>query len=121
MKNLFAFIILLFFIFQHNLEAQEAPFSRGINLTEWFQASNIQEVQFTRYTKKDFEQIQDLNCDVIRLPINLHFMTNGAPDYVLEPLFLDFLDQVADWAEELNMHLRGTSDDHRGIEKIVKL
>jgi len=84
---------------------QETPFSRGVNLTGWFQVPGAQQIQFTRYTKKDFEQIQSLGCDVIRLPINLHFMTNGAPDYVLDPLFLTFLDSVVNWSEDLGMHL----------------
>lgn len=87
------------------LNAQEAPFSRGVNLTGWFQVGSAQQIQFTKYTKKDFEQIQSLGCDVIRLPINLHFMTNGAPNYTLSPLFLSFLDQAVDWAEELGLHL----------------
>ena len=37
--------------------------------------------------------------------INLHFMTGGAPDYTLEPLFLEFLDEAVSWAEELDLNL----------------
>jgi endoglucanase len=87
-----------------NLSAQ-TPFSKGVNLTEWFQTSGPKQIQFTKYTKKDFENIKRLGCDVIRLPINLHFMTNGAPDYTLDPLFLQFLDEPVKWAEELNINL----------------
>jgi len=83
----------------------QTPFNKGVNLTGWFQAGGPRQIQFSRYTKKDFEQIQSLGCDVIRLPINLHFMTNGSPNYILDPLFLNFLDQAVDWAEELNLHL----------------
>ena len=89
----------------HSLSAQNTPFNRGVNLTGWFHANSAQQIQFSKYTKQDFEQIQSLGCDVIRLPVNLHFMTNGAPDYTLDPLFLNFLDQAADWAEELNLYL----------------
>ena len=32
-------------------------------------------------------------------------MTSGTPDYTLDPLFLDFLDQAVDWSEELNIYL----------------
>ena len=32
-------------------------------------------------------------------------MTSGAPDYTLDPLFLNFLDQAVDWSEELNIYL----------------
>ncbi len=86
-------------------EAQEVPFSRGINLTQWFQVSSPGEIQFSRYTYKDFEQIQSLGCDVIRLPINLHAMTDGGPEYRLDPLFTRFLDEVIGWAEELGLFL----------------
>jgi endoglucanase len=85
--------------------AQQAPFSRGVNLTGWFQANSVRQIQFNRYTKKDFGNIKSLGCDVIRLPINLHFMTNGQPDYKIDPLFFEFLDQVVTWAEDLNLFL----------------
>ncbi len=102
-------VILIFvfsiFLFYHTLIAQMPPFSRGINLTSWFQATNIRQVQFTKYTREDFEQIKSLGCDVIRLPINLHYMTQGAPSYTIDPLFYTLLDQVIDWAEELEIHL----------------
>ncbi len=88
-----------------SLYAQNTPFNRGVNLTGWFQVNSAQQIQFSKYTKQDFENIQSLGCDVVRLPINLHYMTNGAPDYTLDPLFLNFLDQAVDWAEELGMHL----------------
>ena len=87
------------------LSAQNAPFSKGVNLTGWFQAPSIRQVQFSRYTLADFQQIQSLGCDVVRLPINLHFMTDGAPTYQIDPLLYVMLDQVVDWADQLGMHL----------------
>ncbi len=81
------------------------PFSRGVNLTGWFQAGSVRQVQVTKYTFEDFQQIQSLGCDVIRLPINLHFMTSGAPDYQVDPLLFTFLDQPVAWAEQLGLHL----------------
>ena len=42
---------------------------------------------------------------MVRLPINLHAMTSGPPDYRIDPLLYDFLDQIADWADELELHL----------------
>jgi endoglucanase len=32
-------------------------------------------------------------------------MTNGEPDYVLDPFFLSFLDSAVTWAEELHVNL----------------
>ncbi len=85
--------------------AQEVPFQRGVNLTNWFQVASANQIQFTKYTRVDFENIKSLGCDVIRLPINLHAMSQGAPDYTLSPLFFEFLDQAVSWAEDLEMHL----------------
>ncbi len=97
--------MILFSFFSRQLPAQDMPFSRGVNLTGWFQVSNAEQIQFSKYTKLDFEQIKGLGCDAIRLPINLHYMTGGAPDYAIDPLFYSFLDEVVKWAGELNIHL----------------
>lgn len=83
----------------------QAPFHRGVNLTGWFQASSARSVQFRKFAKKDFMDIKSLGCDAIRLPINLHGMTSGAPDYTIDPLLFSFLDSVANWAEELQLYL----------------
>lgn len=91
--------------FAAGMRAQDLPFHRGVNLTNWFQTSGPREIQFSKFTKKDFENIKSLGANVIRLPINLHAMTSGAPTYTLDPLFLYFLDQVVTWAEELQLHL----------------
>jgi len=47
----------------------------------------------------------NLGCDVIRLPINLHEMTDGAPYYTIDPLLIYFLDSAVSWAEELEIYL----------------
>lgn len=99
------FLFFAFFQLSFSAYAQDAPFNKGVNLSNWFQAENAQDVSFSRYTKQDFENIKSLGCDVVRLPINLHFMTDGAPDYTLDPLFLTLTNEVIDWAEELSMHL----------------
>ena len=101
-RRIAVFLMLLLNVFF--LSAQ-APFTKGVNLTNWFQAGSAREIQFSKYTREDFIRIKGLGCDVIRLPINLHFMTSGAPDYTLDPLFLDLLDQTVDWAEELQIYL----------------
>jgi endoglucanase len=81
------------------------PFHRGVNLTNWLQAGSARQIQFTKYTKQDFINIKSLGCDTVRLPINLHFMTGGEPNYVVDPLFFYFLDQIVGWCEELELHL----------------
>jgi len=101
MKNLFLFLLV---VASFGLEAQNM-FTKGVNLTGWFQAPSPRQIQFSKYTKKDFERIKSLGADAIRLPINLHAMTNGAPDYILDPLFLEFLDEAVNWSEELQISL----------------
>ncbi|MFO7891350.1 MAG: cellulase family glycosylhydrolase [bacterium] len=98
-------ILFLCLIIATTLRSSEPPFSRGVNVTGWFQESNAHAIQFTKFTREDLADIKSLGCDVIRLPINLHSMTSGAPDYTIDPLFYYFLDQVVNWAEELELHL----------------
>lgn len=81
------------------------PFQRGVNLTNWFQASSARQISFTKFSEQDFIDIKSLDCDVIRLPINLQAMTGGAPDYTFDPLFYQYLDQAVSWAEDLKLHL----------------
>ncbi len=82
-----------------------APFSKGVNLSEWFQAPSDQAIPFTKFTRDTFVQLKELGVDTARLPINLHAFTSGDPDYTLSPLFLKLLDQVVDWAEEQEIYL----------------
>ncbi|MDZ7314839.1 MAG: cellulase family glycosylhydrolase [candidate division KSB1 bacterium] len=98
-------LIIIVLVFSIVAFAGQVPFSKGVNLTGWFQASGVRQVQFSKFTKQDFLNIQSLGCDVVRLPINLIAMSNGMPNYTLDPLFYYFLDQVIDWAEELGIYL----------------
>ena len=93
------FLIVSFFSTQlsgQDSTAIEVPFSKGINLTNWFQANSPGSIDFSKYSYDDFSDIKSLGVDDIRLPINLHSMMQGEPDYTLDPLFLFFLDQVVE-------------------------
>ena len=102
MKKLFLVSICFLLL---KITPAQVPFHRGVNLTNWFQASDARKIQFRKFTKKDFADIKSLGCDVIRLPINLHGMTAGAPDYIIDPLLFSFLDSAVNWAEELQLYL----------------
>jgi endoglucanase len=99
------FLILLVLCLVCNRLMAQLPFHRGVNLTQWFQAPSARQIQFTKFTVKDFQNIKSLGCDVIRLPINLHAMSGGAPDYTLDPILIQFLDSAVKWSEQLNVHL----------------
>lgn len=86
-------------------DVPRAPFSKGVNLSAWFETASPSRIQFSKFTKKDFADLKGFGCDVIRLPINLKSMTSGAPDYTLDPLFLSFLDQAVSWAEGLGIYI----------------
>jgi len=95
------------------VQAGEVPFSRGVNLTGLLQAASVRQVQLSASTQQDLAQIRRLGFDVVRLPINLHAMTSGPPDYRIDPLLFFFLDQIADWAEAEDLQL--ILDDHSAM------
>jgi endoglucanase len=92
-----------------NMNAQSAastlPFTRGVNFTQWFEAQSPRGINFTTYTEQDFINAKSIGVEVIRLPIRLHSMTGGAPDYRLDPLLLRLLDQAVDWAEKHQLYI----------------
>jgi endoglucanase len=97
-------LIGLFFFISVSIFSQ-VPFHKGVNLTGWFQANTARQIQFSKFTRQDFVNIKGMGCDVVRLPINLHAMTAGSPNYVVDPLLFSFLDNVVNWAEELQIYL----------------
>ena len=101
------FIISVFTIFMalSTGNAAEVPFHRGFNLSGWLEQPQAEQIQFTRFTKEDFVHIKNMGCDHIRLPMHLFNMAGEAPDYTIDPLFFFFLDQIVDWAEDLQLHL----------------
>jgi len=84
---------------------KSAPFSRGVNFSGWFESNAAGAIPFTKYTEQDFIDVKSLGADVIRLPVKMHSMTGGPPDYKLDPLLLEFLDTAVDWAEKHGIYL----------------
>jgi endoglucanase len=85
--------------------ASPLPFFRGVNFSTWFEAPSARSIPATRYAEQDFRDVKSIGVDVIRLPIHLHNMAGGAPGYILDPLFLRFLDQAVDWAEKYELYI----------------
>ena len=84
---------------------RSAPFSKGVNFSDWFESNNAGGIPFTKYTEQDFIDVKSLGADVIRLPIRMHSMTGGAPNYTLDPLLVKFLKIAVDWAEKHQIYI----------------
>ncbi|MCL2265394.1 MAG: glycoside hydrolase family 5 protein [Treponema sp.] len=82
-----------------------APFSKGVNFSMWFEAADAGRIPFTQYTEYDFQNAKSMGVDVIRMPVRLHDMTSGAPNYRLQPLLLKLLDMAVDWAEKYGLYI----------------
>jgi endoglucanase len=98
-------IFIILSVFYARQADSQAPFSRGINLTGWFQVDYPGEIQFKMFTKQDVINIKSLGCDVIRLPVNMNSMTSGYPSYILDPLYLSLQDSIVSWCEQLHIYL----------------
>jgi endoglucanase len=101
-------------------------FSRGVNFSGWFESSSAEGIPFIRYAERDFADVKSMGADVIRLPVNMHAMTLGAPNYNLDPLLVKFLDIAIGWAEKRQLFI--IIDNHsfdpreptdQNIEKIL--
>jgi len=79
------------------------PFSKGVNFPKWFESRAFSDVDFSKYSEKDFKDVKSLGADVIRLPVAFHnFLTK---DNKIEPLLLAYLDTIADWAQKYKIYL----------------
>ncbi len=93
---------------------KRTPFTRGVNLSGTMGGAGYPwGVQYTEYTKKDYEDIKRLGFDMVRLPLQLPQMSGGAPNYILDTLFLEFLDRHVNWSEELGLYL--ILENHAGV------
>jgi len=84
---------------------RSAPFSKGVNFSGWFESSSAGGIPFTNYAEQDFADVKSLGADVIRLPVQLHSMTQGEPHYTIDPLLFKFLDIAVDWAEKYEIYI----------------
>lgn len=105
-RNYLVFLLFCGWILKLMVVSAQPPMSRGVNLTGWFdQATNTRSLPFEKYSRKDLENIKSLGCDVVRLPVNLHYFTSGAPDYKIDTLLINYLSQVIQWTQDLGLTL----------------
>lgn len=87
------------------LKTIPAPFTKGVNFTNWLEYRPAEEINADMFTRQDFVNAQKLGCDVIRLPIHFERMCREADGYQIPQKILAILDNVAAWAGELKMHV----------------
>jgi endoglucanase len=88
-----------------NAVIRSSPFSKGVNFSGWFETGRAEAIPFTKYVEQDFANVKSLGADVIRLPVRMHGMTGGPPDYTVDPLLFKFLDMAVNWAEKYGIYI----------------
>ena len=85
--------------------AVPAPFTKGVNFTNWMEFRRAEEINPKHFTKQDFQNAKKLGCDVIRIPMHFEKICEGIPDMKIPDNIFGILDNVAAWAEELQMYI----------------
>lgn len=83
----------------------KAPFTHGVNLTQWFEVPSASELNDSKFTKQTFVDIKSLGADMVRLPIHFENLSSGNPKYQIADNAFALLDNVCDWCEELGLYL----------------
>ena len=86
-------------------KAIPAPFTKGVNFTNWLEHRSTDQVHGDMFTKQDFMHAKSLGCDVIRLPIHFERFCEEAEGFVIPDKIWQILDRVAAWAEELKLYV----------------
>ena len=108
LSRLFFFFCIFRSVFHTSLQEKtdpQMPFTKGVNLSSWFEVSSAGQILVNRHGPEDFAALKALGIEVVRLPINLHPMTSGAPDFTIDPLLFEFLDSAIDRAEAAGLYI----------------
>ena len=88
-----------------NQKTVPAPFTKGVNFSNWLEHRSAEQVYADMFTRQDFVNAKELGCDVIRLPIHFERFCDRADDYRIHEKILGILDNVAAWAGELQLYV----------------
>ena len=64
-------------------KAVPAPFTKGVNFTNWMEFRRADQINPELFTKKDFEKVKKLGCDVVRIPMHFETICEGIADYTI--------------------------------------
>ncbi|NQT27580.1 cellulase family glycosylhydrolase [candidate division KSB1 bacterium] len=79
--------------------------TKGITLGGWLDEDEHYYIQTTRFTQQDFEDIQSLGCDHIRIPVNFFTSANTDPTNDISSIQYSCLDKAVQWASTLGLKL----------------
>lgn len=101
------------------LQAISAPFTKGVNFTFWLEFRKADQVDEGMFTRKDFENVRRLGCDVVRLPIHFENFCSPEDGYRIHEKILGILDNCVRWATELGMYLILDFHNNTGSESFT--
>lgn len=110
LKSIHLILTLTFTFPLFSQQAVKAPFSKGVNLTMWFESWSKGIPNLRLYDEKDFADLAELGVDVVRLPIHFDMFIEDEKKGTVNPIIFTFLNKAADWAEKYKIYL--IIDDH---------
>ena len=67
-----------------------APFTKGVNFTNWLEHRSADEIKADYFVRQDFVNARSLGCDVIRLPIHFEKLCSEADGFKIPDKILNF-------------------------------
>ena len=64
-------------------KAVSAPFTKGVNFTNWLEFRRADQIPVGMFTKQDFMNAKSLGCDVIRIPMHFERICEGIEGMVI--------------------------------------
>lgn len=86
-------------------KAIKAPFTKGVNFSNWMEFKNADQIDPDYFGRADFENVKKLGGDVVRIPIHFEQICSGTKELIIPDNIFAILDRLAEWAEELKMYL----------------
>lgn len=86
-------------------KAIPAPFKKGVNFTNWMEFLPAEAVNESLFTKKDFENVKKLGCDVVRIPIHFEQFCKEENNYIIPDKILGILDGIISISNELGLYV----------------
>lgn len=92
---------------QSSIQAVAAAMQPGWNLGNSLDATGSDETSWgnPRITKELIESIAAQGYKSIRIPVTWNGHLGSAPDYAIEPAYLDRVQEVVDWALDANLYV----------------